>query len=75
MKTHTITIPEQDARDATVFINIKRAGVDRESTIFTAVFKEEEDGSLYIEVSEDSNQTECIANTYPDFFTRQGEAV
>ena len=69
---HTITISEQDAKDAVIFINIKRKGFDKgdiEDTIFTVVFKEEDEGSLYLEVSEDSNPTESIANNYPEFFT------
>lgn len=65
---HTITISEQDAKDAVIHININREGRG-EDTIFTVVFKEEDEGSLYLEVSEDSNPTECIENNYPDFFT------
>lgn len=65
---HEITISEQDAKDATIWVNIKREGRDMADTIFTVVFKEEDEGSLYLEVSEDSNPTEVIANNYPDFF-------
>lgn len=65
---HEITISEQDAKDATIWVSIKREGRDRPDTIFTVVFKEEDEGSLYLEVSEDSNPTEVIANTYPEFF-------
>ena len=65
----TITISEQDAKDAVIHINIKREGREGEDTIFTVVFMEEDEGSLYLEVSEDSNPTESIENNYPEFFT------
>jgi len=68
MTKHEITISEQDAKDAVIHINIAREGrgVD---TIFTVRFLEEDEGSLYLEVSEDSNPDESIANNYPEFFT------
>lgn len=66
---HTITISEEQAKDAVIHININRPGRGMEDTIFTVVFKEEDEGSLYLEVSEDSNPTESIENNYPDFFT------
>ena len=69
---HTITLTEQEAKHATLLVNIKRAGIDQEATIFTVTFKEEDQGSLYLEVYEDSNPTECIANNYPEFFTMYG---
>lgn len=68
MKRRTLTIPEKDAKDVVVYINIKRKG-GGEATIFTILFEEDDDGGLYLEVSEDSNPHERIANNYPEFFT------
>ena len=68
MTKHEITISEQDAKDAVIHINIAREGRGVDS-IFTVRFLEEDGGSLYLEVTEDSNPTESIANNYPEFFT------
>jgi len=68
MTKHEITISEQDAKDAVIHINIAREGRGVDS-IFTVRFLEEDEGSLYLEVTEDSNPTESIANNYPEFFT------
>lgn len=65
---HTFTISEEDAKDAVIHININREGKG-EDTIFTVEFREEDEGSLYLAVSEDSNPTESIENNYPEFFT------
>lgn len=68
MKKHEITISEDDAKDAIININIARKGRGTDG-IFTIRFLEEDEGSLYLEVSEDSNPDESIANNYPEFFT------
>ena len=72
MKKHEFTVSEDDAKDCVIHVNIDRKGrgVD---TIFTIRFLEEDEGSLYLEVSEDSNPDESIANNYPDFFTMYQE--
>jgi len=66
---HELTISEDDAKDAIIHINIYRKGRGLEDNIFTVRFLEEDQGSLYLEVSEDSNPDESIANNYPEFFT------
>jgi len=65
---HELTLSEQDAKDAIIHINIARKGRGIDG-IFTIRFLEEDEGSLYLEVSEDSNPDESIANNYPEFFT------
>jgi hypothetical protein len=68
-----ITVTEEQAKDCVIHINIKRDELSTEDTIFTVVFMEEDQGSLYLEVTEDSNPTEGIANNYPEFFTIHDE--
>lgn len=65
-----ITISEKDAKDAIIHVAIKRDGQEDSDTIFSIVFMKESEGSLYLEVCEDSNPSECITNNYPEFFTK-----
>lgn len=69
MGIHHIYITEEQARDASVLICIKRKNQEDPDTIYSVLFREENEGSLYMEVSEDSDPDVCITNNYPEFFT------
>jgi len=71
---HELTLSEQDAKDAIIHINIFRKGRELEDTIYTVTFLEDDDdGTLFLEVYEDSNPDTSIANHYPEFFTMYQE--
>ena len=73
MKKHEFTISEDDAKDCVIHVNIDRKGrgVD---TVYTVTFLEDDDdGTLFLEVYEDSNPDTSIANHYPEFFTMYQE--
>jgi len=72
-KAHEITISEDDAKDAVIHVNIDRKGRGTD-TIYTVTFLEDDDdGTLFLEVYEDSNPDTSIANHYPEFFTMYQE--
>jgi len=74
-QAHEITLSEDDAKDAVIHVNIDRKGYGVD-TVFTIRFLEEDQGSLYLEVYEDSNPDTSIGNNYPEYFTMyQGDAV
>lgn len=78
METHQVTVrhvylTEEEAKDAVIVVGIKRHGRQDPDDIYTVVFREEGDGGLYLEACEDTNPLECIANDYPEFFTKAGE--
>ncbi|NBS92172.1 MAG: hypothetical protein EBS91_00095 [Betaproteobacteria bacterium] len=58
-----VVVRKRNARNALLSVLID------DDSIFTIIFRENpEDGSLWVEVSEDANPDTAIGNVYPEYF-------